>query len=84
MNSVDLYAYTHTMKIVFWRVYDEEAIAVLCATSDDEDAIPQVESQRPGAVPAVFVEMSEDTFKALDAGWVHMYASDARVISATT
>ncbi|CAL8249406.1 unnamed protein product [Boreogadus saida] len=44
-----------------------EAIAALCATSDDEDAIPQVESQRPGAVPAVFVEMSEDIFKALEA-----------------
>ncbi|CAL8282721.1 unnamed protein product [Boreogadus saida] len=43
-----------------------EAIAALCATSDDEDAIPQVESQRPGAVPAVFVEMSEDIFKALE------------------
>ncbi|CAL8272730.1 unnamed protein product [Merluccius merluccius] len=41
-----------------------EAIAALCATSDDEDAIPQVESQRPGAVPAVFVEMNEDTLKA--------------------
>ncbi|CAL8345394.1 unnamed protein product [Boreogadus saida] len=44
-----------------------EAIAALCATSDDEDAIPQVESRRPGAVPAVFVEMSEDIFKALEA-----------------
>lgn len=53
-------------------------------TSDEKDAIPQVESQRPGAAPADFVEMDEDTLKALKGGWVHMYASDVRVISATT
>lgn len=49
-------------------------------TSDEKDAIPQVESQRPGAAPADFVEMDKDTLKALKGGWVHMYASDVRVL----
>lgn len=52
-------------------------------SEEEEDAIPQAESQRPGTVPAVFVEMDEDSLKALKGGWVYMYASDARVISAT-
>ncbi|XP_026086543.1 uncharacterized protein LOC113061563 isoform X1 [Carassius auratus] len=34
-------------------------------TSEEEDAIPQVESQRPGTVPAVFVLLDEDSLKAL-------------------
>ena len=50
-------------------------------SEEEEDAIPQVESQRPGTVPAVFVELDEDSLKALKGGWVYMYASDARVIS---
>ena len=53
-------------------------------TSDEGDAIPQVETQWPGAVPAVFVDMDEDTLKALKGEWVHMYAGDARVIFVTT
>ncbi|XP_067283998.1 uncharacterized protein [Pseudorasbora parva] len=32
---------------------------------EEEDAIPQAESQRPGTVPAIFVELDEDSLKAL-------------------
>lgn len=53
-------------------------------SEEEEDAIPQVESQPPGTVPAVFIDMDKDSLKALKGGWVYMYASDARVISATT
>ncbi|XP_041939343.1 uncharacterized protein LOC121700456 [Alosa sapidissima] len=38
--------------------------SVVVNSDDEEDGIPQ-ESQRPGAVPAVFVEMDEETAQAL-------------------
>lgn len=58
---------------------------IMTSEEEEDDTIhPQDEPECQQRPEKVMVELDEETLKALKGGWVHVYASDARVSSAAT